>query len=113
MVVTFTISLFETVVPPVNMAQSQLASSADVVLKVAEAKVQVEKKKVIIDKLGKLWAVVNLAKSMGEALSDVCLSFWLRYMVRADYMQIHPAIGCAYRTSRSAVRNCPSVKTCI
>lgn len=77
MVVTFTISLFEeTVVSPLNMAQSQLALSADVASKVTEAKVQVEKKKVIIDKLGKLWAVVNLAKSIGEALSDVCLFFW-------------------------------------
>ena len=79
MVVTFTISLFEeTVTPPGNIVQSQsLALSADVVSKVAAAKGQVEKKKVIIDKLGKLWAVVNLAKSVGEALSDVCLSFWL------------------------------------
>ncbi|KAF7799709.1 hypothetical protein EIP86_010951 [Pleurotus ostreatoroseus] len=98
-VVTFTISLFEeTVTPPGNTVQSQsLVSSADVVSKVAAAKGQVEKKKVIIDKLGRLWAAVNLAKSVGEALSD-----------------IHPAIGAAMSALEFLIERkaCESQEAC-
>ena len=61
---------------------------------VQAAREQVDGKKVIVEKLGKIWTVVEKVQAIAEAFSDVrCCTFRGDSILIDIHVQIHPAIG--------------------
>ena len=59
------------------------------------AQEKVTKKDVVIEKVGRLWSVVEIVESVGDALSDVLHLRAIRLIHADPHIQIHPAIGAA------------------
>ena len=50
-----------------------MEGSTDLIV-VRATKKQLENKSIMVDRLGKVWKVINVVKSVGEAVSDVSLT---------------------------------------
>ena len=57
--------------PAQRIHVSLTIEGSNVLTKIQATKEQLENKKAIVEKLGRVWDVINVIKSIGEVLSDV------------------------------------------